>query len=747
MAGREIKTTLAVDGEQAFKRSLNDAKTSVRNLGTQLTLAQAEFKKDGDAMKLMETRTKALKGEIDAQKEVVKALEGAVKDSAKQYGEGSKEAEKWEAELNRAKATMASLEAELANNEQGLDRNGKAFDDAGAAASEFSDSVNNISKGISFEMITSGIGSITSGFESAIKKAAELAKQMWDMMRQAASWADDEITLAKMYGVDVEDLQRMQHAAKLVDVDVDTMIKARQKLAQAMGKELQSKDMKKAFQDLRVPVYDQNGKMRDLENVFWDAGAALMNMDNAVEQNNTAMKIFGKSWLELKPLFMAGRKEYEGAMAEATVVPQENIEKLGSLQDQLDRLDDQFQTLKMNILGELAPAFETLATVLTDLMNEFNEYLQTDEGKAMMESLREAVQSFFSELKNVDLTTAVDAVKGGLNSIKTALDWIRENKEKIVPAIEAIGIAFAGLKLANLALNIGKIVSGLNFMRQVKNLPTGDSGGTGTGTGGGDTVAPAPLIKNAGVKVAVTKGATTMAEVFSQAGLLPAVTADMFLNQTNAGRGLRDGGGISGLIEGAKEDIHEMVEDVKTNVEEFPDNWNPHSENANILAKSWLQNGENTYRFWKGVWDDSMKGLEDLQRKIFGGGEGGEAKTEGVTVEAEKVEMVVPDEAKINPLTMKLMGEDMIKNGTLLPQGTLNDGVNSTLYQPPAGSDEGRNGAKLTQRDLDNFNKLPGEMSKEVGRAVGGIKVQMDRYVVGELVAPVVSQIIARDSA
>ena len=86
---REIKTTIAVDGEQAFKRAINDANTSLRNMGTQLTLASAQFKKDGDAMKLMETRSKALRGEIGQQEEIVKALEKAVTDSTKAYGENT----------------------------------------------------------------------------------------------------------------------------------------------------------------------------------------------------------------------------------------------------------------------------------------------------------------------------------------------------------------------------------------------------------------------------------------------------------------------------------------------------------------------------------------------------------------------------------------------------------------------------------------------------------------------------------
>ena len=106
---KEIKTTIAVDGEAAFKRAINEANTSLKNMGTQLTLAQAQFKKDGDAMKLMETRSKALKGEIDQQENIVKALEKAVEDSSKAYGENSEKTEKWQAELNRAKAKLVNL--------------------------------------------------------------------------------------------------------------------------------------------------------------------------------------------------------------------------------------------------------------------------------------------------------------------------------------------------------------------------------------------------------------------------------------------------------------------------------------------------------------------------------------------------------------------------------------------------------------------------------------------------------------
>ena len=101
---KEIKTSLIVDGEAAFKRAINDATTSLKNMGSELSLASAEFRKDGDAMKLMETRSRALNGQISQQGEIVKALEKAVKDSSEAYGENSAKTEKWEADLNRAKA-------------------------------------------------------------------------------------------------------------------------------------------------------------------------------------------------------------------------------------------------------------------------------------------------------------------------------------------------------------------------------------------------------------------------------------------------------------------------------------------------------------------------------------------------------------------------------------------------------------------------------------------------------------------
>ena len=761
MPAREIKTTLAVDGEQAYKRAINDAKTSVRNLGTQLSLAQAEFKKSGDAQKLMETRAKALKNEIDQQNEIVKSLDGALKDAVKQYGEGSKEAEKWQAELNRAKATMASLEAELSNNERGLDRNGKAFDDASTAANDFNDAVRSVGKGVSFELITSGISKITSGFESAIKKAGELALSMWNMMRDAAEWGDEELRLADVYGVSVEELQQMQHAAKMVNTDLDTVIKSRKKLAEAMHTKLEDDakqeaanskkkkdqelkedtDMQETWKALRVPVYDNEAqKFRDLETVFWEAGAAIMKLDDGVLQNHYAMKLFGKSWDELKPMFLAGSKAFQEAMDAAPVVSKEKLDKLGELQSQLHELDDQFQALKINVLSELAPAFEVLAKSLTDLMSEFNAYLQTDEGKELMKSLQDAITAFFSEISKTDLKTAVNSVSDGLNLVKDGFNWIKDNKDSIINALKGIGIAFAGLKLVEVAANMGKIAWG--FKQLFGGGGNGNTGTTPTTTGGGSTPTTIPTtVPRTHWYTAPLNGATKVLNdsmLLTGIGSVAPVVADRWLNETNSGRAVRDGGDF---IKGVEQDFKEVTDDIKKNSETF-------LTKDNALFRPFIEQGENNILFWNEFWQgfgEKWKLAQEAEEWNLGDHVTAEEAADFVNNGGQVV--VKPEEAIIQPDDNWVFGDDAsiedimnwMNNSGKLTQG-IDSGVNAGVYAGVAGATTGE---QITSQDIAAFNKVPDQMSSAVAKAVGGIRVQMDRTTVGYLVAPIVSNIIA----
>ena len=150
--------------------------------------------------------------------------------------------------------------------------------------------------------------------------------------------------------------------------------------------------------------------------------------------------------------------------------------------------------------------------------------------------------------------------------------------------------------------------------------------------------------------------------------------------------------------------------------------------------------GVNNIRFWDMFYDRQREAekynlgdhvtAEEAMEFVKNGGE--------ITIQPEKT-VIQPDDnwtfgddASIEDIMNWMNSRD----GARLTDG-LDAGVNAGVYSPV------NTGEQLTSQDVAAFEKIPGEMTQAVAKAVGGIKVQMDRATVGYLVAPIVSNIIA----
>ena len=110
---REIRTTLALDGENEYKKALSEAQRGLRVLGSELKLASAEFETNGDQQAFLTAKSRTLRSEIAQQDEIVKSLEGAVKDAGEKYGETAKATDDYQIRLNGAKAALERMRREL----------------------------------------------------------------------------------------------------------------------------------------------------------------------------------------------------------------------------------------------------------------------------------------------------------------------------------------------------------------------------------------------------------------------------------------------------------------------------------------------------------------------------------------------------------------------------------------------------------------------------------------------------------
>ena len=475
----------------SFNTGINQAKAQIKTFDAALKQAESQFKATGDAESAMTTKMSALSSKLSAQKKIVddyrRALETMTKNNVDPL---STAFQKMQKEMLLAESAMYDTQTalnELSSSEQ----------KAAQGADALTNSVNSIGKKMSLDQVLGGINKITDGLENAGKKALQLGEQIFSAVMDKARWADDSQTMALMYGIDLDTFLRMQ---KLVtngmDTSVDAMLGAQDRLKKGIGSN--SNAVMKVLDELGVTTRtwsktEENGIIRvrtlkDQNEVFWEAGQALMAMGNAYDKEHAAQTLFGKSWKELVPLFKEYKslEEYNEALGEVKVTSEEDVNALAELNDKISTLKGNLDTLSTDILATLAPALTEGADALNGMLESLLEYLETPEGQQMLTDLGEAISGLFEDLGKIDPEQTVQNFTKVFTDITTGVQWIANHSGEVVTGLEAIVIGWGALKLTGGALDILKLVQGLQ----------------GLGAGGGIGGAAGQVMLNLGGKLA-----------------------------------------------------------------------------------------------------------------------------------------------------------------------------------------------------------------------------------------------------
>lgn len=123
----------------------------------------------------------------------------------------------------------------------------------------------------------------------------------------SAEYADKFDKASLRTGIEVENLQRLEYAAGQSGVSLETVEKSAKKLNDRMG-ELSEGNQTTAgmFEKLGVSVYNADGSMRDSNDVFNDTLSSLAEMGDTAEATAIGTDLFGKAYVDMKPLLAAG---------------------------------------------------------------------------------------------------------------------------------------------------------------------------------------------------------------------------------------------------------------------------------------------------------------------------------------------------------------------------------------------------------------------------------------------------------
>lgn len=466
----------------SFNSGINQAKAQLRTFDAALKNAESAFKATGDAESALATKMTALNGKFQTQKKMVEDYRKALKEMAKNGGNET------DAAFQKLQKDMLLAEAAMYDTQAAIDALSGSEEKAADSADKLSNSVNNIGKKMSLDQVIGGIDKITGGLEKAAGVAIRLGEQVFDNIMTSAQWGDDIATQAMMAQMSVEDYQRVVNvAATQGETSVSSLIKSWKRLKTNMAGD--SKEVAEALDELGVSMYENvggkygnAGPLRDYMDIYWEIGEALMAMGESADQERYAQTLLGRSWQESIPMFRMGREEYEKALKAQDVVSEEGVNNLATLNDTVIGLEQQFNTLKNQVLAEFAPTLTEVGGVVSGLLSELNEYLKTDDGKQMLTDLGTAVSGLFEDLKDIDPEDVVNNFVKVFDKLVKAFEFVSNNWPDIVDGIKAIGIAFGALKIGE------GVLEGLRLINGFKNL-TGAGGGdptqtTGTKTGG-----------------------------------------------------------------------------------------------------------------------------------------------------------------------------------------------------------------------------------------------------------------------
>ena len=481
----ELNVKMGVSGVSQFIQSMNSAGASVKTIDAALKQNEKQLKATGDAETYLQQKSQLLQGKLKEQKRAVEEAQKALK-TLDENGTSkvSKSYQDMQRKLLNAQTAMMDTEEQIRDL-------GEASIEASDDTDKLANSLSGLNKKVSLEQVTSAISSITSGLERAASKAISLGESIWSAMMDKAKWADDTETMALMYGIDLETFLQMQKLVQNgLDTTVDAILGAQTKLKKNVGSGTALDELREL--GLLITEIGKDGNYEiipeDSVQLFWDAGKAIMALTDEYEKENKAQAIFGKSWKELVPLFdkYDTLEDYNAALKATNTNTEEEVSKLAELNDKVGELQGNFDTLETKVMAGLAPALTKGADALSGLLEQLLVYLDSPEGQQALADMEKAVSGLFDDLANIDPQDVVNGFVGVFNSVVEGLQWLEKNSGTVISAMEAIVIGWGALKLVGGALDLLKLVEG------IQGLTTGGaSAGAAAGASWGSAFAGA----------------------------------------------------------------------------------------------------------------------------------------------------------------------------------------------------------------------------------------------------------------
>lgn len=324
---------------------------------------------------------------------------------------------------------------------------GEIMIEAGAAEQSVQKVMNRVEQFA--ETLGNGIktaGKWAAGIATAAASAAAAAgAALNSAVNDTAEYADEIDKASYRSGLGAENLQRLKYAAEQSGATLENLEKSAKKMNERLGEVTEGNEKSAAmFEALGVAVTNADGSMRDSDSVYNDVLNALADMGDTAEATAIGTDLFGKAFVDLKPLLAAGSEGINDL--------KENADKLGIVMSQdavtagvvygdtLANIQAALGGAARSIGAAALPAFQKFAdkiiTYIPKIQSFINNLIPIVENLA--ESIIDPLMEMLDELLPPLLDFAGELLKPIGNLIRSVLPTVIQLLNKLIPVVTDI---------------------------------------------------------------------------------------------------------------------------------------------------------------------------------------------------------------------------------------------------------------------------------------------------------------------
>ena len=390
----ELEQSLNGDKEQKYKESVDRVSASIEVLDAEMQKVAAKYADDAESAALAAAKTELLTQKISLQYDKIDLLSAGLDEAAEKYGFGSVETSKWQKALYNAETELYKLNGQLKSNTEQVEDTTDATEEAEQSMGNLGDVVNGLTSKLGIQLPDSmkqsmnAMGSLDAsslalagGFAAVAAAIVKEEKALISMTKEAASNADDLLTLASVTGTTTDSVQELNYMADLTDVSFDRIKDSLKETTNKMQEAATGTgDAYEAYKRLKVEITNTDGSLRSAQDVFYDTIDALGEMKNKTERDALAMDLMSESAQELNPLIELGSEKMQEYAQEAHdmgyVLDRDALKSLQAVDDAYARLQNTQEGVKNQLAVEFAPYLEEFYGDVTSGIKYIGDVLQ-----------------------------------------------------------------------------------------------------------------------------------------------------------------------------------------------------------------------------------------------------------------------------------------------------------------------------------------------------------------------------------